>query len=806
MDDSRPIPPDRLCRQCAADELDFATTDELKEVDLVLGQERALEAIEFAVTMKCDGYNLYALGVSGLGMRTIITDILEKRAAGEPVPRDWCYVNNFDGPQEPNAMELPSGRGCELRDHMDWLIDELRSAIPGGFESEDYRTRRELIEEELKDEQEKLIKTVAEEATKRDVALVRTPLGFSFAPTSEGDVISPEAFGKLSEEQQERFAKEVEALQERLETAMRDVPRMVKETREKIHQLNSETANFAVGYLIDEVRRHYTDLPEVLQYLDAVKSDVIEDVSNFVDPEGQSVETPPALPGKSEMSDPFRRYRVNVIVHHKPGGHAPVIYEDEPTYHNLVGRVDHQSELGTLVTDFSLIKSGAFHRANGGYLVLDARKLLLQPFAWEALKRVLSGGQVKIEPPGPMVGLLGTVGLEPEPIPVKEKVVLVGEPLTYYLLSAYDDEFGELFKVAADFGEQMDRAPDMSRAFSRQIAGLIRRNQLRAFDRGAVARILEEAARIAGDAEKLTTQVDRIADLLRESDHFAAETGHDLVTSAEVEQAVRAKVRRHDRLRERIQEEMERGTILIDSTGEIVGQVNGLSVISLGTHSFGRPSRITARVRLGRGEVLDIEREVELGGPIHSKGMLILTGYLGARYATETPLSLAASIVFEQSYGGVDGDSASSAELYALLSALAEVPIKQSLAVTGSVNQRGQVQAIGGVNEKIEGFFDLCAARGLSGDQGVLIPAANVKHLMLRRRVVEAAEAGRFHIYPVETIDQGISLLTGLPAGESGAHGRFPEGTVNRRVGDRLRALAKARRSFGSPEREVRER
>jgi lon-related putative ATP-dependent protease len=806
MDEVKPLSPDLLCRHCAAEGFDFASTAELEDVDLVLGQDRAIEAIKFAVAMQRDGYNLYALGVPGLGMRTIVTDLLEARAAGQPVPSDWCYVNNFDEPQKPDAMALPPGRGRELHDHMDRLIEELRSAIPGAFESEDYRTRRELIEEELKEEQERLVGAVAEEATKREIALVRTPLGFSFAPTSEGKVVSPEAFRQLEKEQQQRVAKDIETLQKQLEEAMHKVPDLVKKTREKLRRLNNETANFAVGYLIEEVRRHYTDLPEVLDYLDAVKDDVIEHVDDFIGPKEQPAQMPPFLSGALRLSDPFRRYRVNLIVDHKANGRAPVVYEDEPTYHNLIGRIEHQSELGALVTDFDLIKPGAFHRANGGYLVLDARRLLLQPYAWEALKRVLSSGQIKIEPLGHAIGLLSTAGLEPEPIPVKVKVLMVGEPLIYYLLYAYDPDFGELFKVAADFGDRMDRTSEMNRAFARQIAALVRRNQLRAFDRGAVARVVEEAARMAEDAEKLTTQVDRIADLLRESDHFAAEAGRETVSSGDVERAVRAKIRRHDRLRERIQEEIERGTILIDSAGAVVGQANGLSVIGLGGYSFGRPSRITARVRLGRGEVVDIEREVELGGPIHSKGVMILAAYLGARYAGEHPLSLSASIVFEQSYGGVEGDSASSAELYALLSALAEVPIRQSLAVTGSVNQRGQVQAIGGVNQKIEGFFDLCAARGLDGAQGVLIPAANVKHLMLRRRVVAAVEAGRFHVYPVETIDQGISLLTGLPAGEPDPDGRFAEGTVNRRVDDRLAALAEARRKFGVPEREGRGR
>ncbi|MFQ5954520.1 MAG: Lon protease family protein, partial [Kiloniellales bacterium] len=780
-------------------QFDFASTDELEDLDAVLGQDRAVEAVDFGTSMRRDGYNLFALGVPGLGMRSIITRFLEARAGGEPVPSDWCYVNNFDEPHKPQAIELPSGRGHALRDDMNRLVGELRSAIPAAFESDDYRTRRDMIEEEVKEQQDKLVSAVAEEATERDIALVRTPLGFTFAPTSDGKVVSPEAFQSYSKEDQRRIAANIEALQKRLEEAMRKVPALVKESRARIRRLNGETAEFAVGGLIDEVRRNYVDLPEVLSYLDAVKADVVEHVDEFTKAK-EAAPMPPVLAGAQLGQQSFRRYRVNLIVDHGDNGHAPVVYEDEPTYPNLIGRVEHRSELGALITDFDLIKPGALHGANGGYLVLDARKLLLQPFAWEGLKRALSGRCIKIEPLGHAVGLLSTVALEPEPIPVRLKVVLIGEPIIYYLLAAYDPDFGELFKVAADFGDRMDRTPDASLAFARQVATLARRDGLRAFDRGGVARVVEEAARMAQDAEKLTAQVDRIADLLREADHFAAQNGNELVSAADVERAVEARVHRHDRLREQIQDEVERGTILIDTAGEVIGQVNGLSVVTLGSYAFGRPSRITARVRLGRGEVVDIEREVELGGPIHSKGVLILGAYLGARYAQEQPLSLSASVVFEQSYGGVEGDSASSAELYALISALAEVPTKQSLAVTGSVNQRGQVQAIGGVNEKIEGFFALCQARGLSGDQGVLIPASNVKHLMLRQVVVEAVEAGRFHIYPVETIDQGIALLTGLDAGDRDADGRFPEGTINRRAEDRLKELAEKRRRFGTPE------
>jgi lon-related putative ATP-dependent protease len=494
----------------------------------------------------------------------------------------------------------------------------------------------------------------------------------------------------------------------------------------------------------------------------------------------------------------LRRYEVNVLVDHGESEGAPVIYEDNPTFQNLVGRVEHVAQMGTLLTDFTLIKAGTLHQANGGYLILDARKVLTQPYAWDGLKRTLRSGKIRIESVGQMLSLVSTISLKPEPIPLNVKVAILGEQLLYYLLWQLDPDFRELFKVAADFAGDIDRSEDNQRLYARLIATLGRREQLRPFERTGVARVIEHSARVAGDSEKLSTQVRGLADLLREADYWAGQTGKDAVTAAEVQRAIDARVYRSDRMRERSQEAILRDTVLIDTDGAQVGQVNGLSVISLGDFWFGRPTRITAQVRLGKGKVIDIEREVELGGPIHSKGVLILSGFLGGRYAGERPLSLSASLVFEQSYAGIEGDSASSAELYALLSRISGIPIKQSLAVTGSVNQLGRVQAIGGVNAKVEGFFDVCKARGLTGDQGVLIPTSNVKHLMLRHDVVEAVESGQFHVYAVDTIDQGIEILTAQPAGEPDAAGDYPEGSVNHLVQARLSELIEKRMAFAA--------
>jgi lon-related putative ATP-dependent protease len=487
---------------------------------------------------------------------------------------------------------------------------------------------------------------------------------------------------------------------------------------------------------------------------------------------------------------------VNVVVDHSDSKGAPVVYEDNPTYQNLIGKVEHLAHMGALITDFNMIRGGALHRASGGYLILDALKVLSQPFAWEGLKRMLRAKKIRLESLGQAYSLISTVSIEPEPAPLDVKVTLIGPPLLFYLLRQYDPEFGKLFKVAADFDTQMDRNGGNQATYARLIATVVRREGLRHFDRGAVARVIEHSARMVGDKEKLSMRMQRVTDLIREASYWADHNDNETVSRADVQKAIDAWVYRSDRVRERIQEHIFRGTILIDTEGKEVGQVNGLSVLQLGEFSFGRPSRITARIRLGKGEVVDIEREVEMGGPIHSKGVLILSGFLGARYALERPLSLSASLVFEQSYGGVDGDSASSAELYALLSAISNIPVRQSLAVTGSVNQRGQVQPIGGANEKIEGFFDVCKARGLTGDQGVLIPSTNVTHLMLREDVVDAVRNGKFHIYPVETIDQGIELLTGVRAGEADGEGVYPEESVNGRVQARLALLAEKRAEF----------
>ena len=790
----KPLPAALLYRRCDPAELPFELCSELDEAPGLIGQERAVEALNFALRIRAKGYNVYALGASGTGRHTMVEDLLRDRAESQPTPPDWCYVNNFDDAQQPRALKLPAGHGAALAAAMKRLVAELRAALPAAFERDEYRARREAIEQQFKARSEAAFGVVQEAAQGKNITLLRTPTGLALAPTRDGKVLAPELFGELPAAEKERIQHEIEAIQTQLEAVMSQVPLWEREHRDAVQALNRETTGFAIAHLMEETREGYSDHPEVTKYLDAVERDVKDNVDDFLAP--AAPETPAGVPPMPapvirDIEDSrFRRYQVNVIVDNGQQHGAPVIYEDNPTHQTLVGRVEHLARFGALVTDFNLLVAGALHRANGGYLVLDAQKLLTGNYGWPSLKRTLDAGHIHIETLEQALSMATTVSLQPEPIPLDLKVVLVGPPALYYLLSTQDEEFGDLFKIAADFEDTVERTPETTLLYARLICAMTGREKLKPLDRAAVARIIEQAARLAGDSDKLSASVRAFSDLLREADQFAIDGGREVIGAAEVQAAIDAQFRRGDRIYRRLQEEIGRKTIRIETDGEEIGQVNGLSVISLGTLAFGQPSRITAQVRLGRGEVVDIEREVELGGPFHSKGVLILSGFLGGRFGKTRPLSLNASLVFEQSYGGVDGDSASAAELFALLSALAEAPIKQSFALTGSVDQRGQIQAIGGVNEKIEGFFDSCRITGFTGRQGVIIPASNVRHLMLRRDVVAAAAEGKFAIYPIDTVDQGLELLTGIPAGEPDAAGEYPPGTLNQRIAARLDAFA----------------
>ncbi len=798
----RPLPAARLRQCCDSGGLAFETTADLPDLAGLVGQERAVDAIRAGIGIRHKGFNVFAFGPAGAGKHTLIQQLLQAEAATAPTPPDWCYVNNFADPHRPRRLMLPTGRATALRDAMQRLVAELRLALPAAFEREDYRARREVIDQQIKHRQEEAFGALQHKAEQKGIALLRTPMGLALAPVRNGEVIPPDIFQRMAAEDRKRIAGDIETLQTELETIVRKIPDWEREHREAVRQLNRDTSSVVVKHLLETVRAAFTDLHEVVAYLGEVEHDILEHAEEFIAERRE--------PGEGEAPPPdlasFRRYQVNLLVDNSGRKGAPIVYEDHPTHQNLVGRIEHLARFGALVTDFNLIVPGAFHRANGGYLVLDAQRLLAANFGWETLKRVLRAGEIRTVSLEQLLSLASTVSLDPEPIPLEVKVVLIGSPTLYYLLAELDPDFPELFKIAADFDDRVARSAETTGLYAQLIATAVRREKLCPLDRGAVARVIEEAARTSGDAAKLTAEIRGIIDLLQEADHIVEKAGRKIVGPADIEAAVEARRRRSDRIYRRFQEEIGRDTLRIETTGERVGQVNGLSVIALGSVSFGHPSRISAQVRLGKGEVIDIEREVALGGPIHSKGVLILSGFLGGRFGRSGPLSLTASLVFEQSYGGVEGDSASAAELFALLSALADAPVGQALAVTGSVDQHGHIQAIGGVNEKIEGFFDVCRARGLADGQGVLIPAANVQHLMLRQEVVDAAAAGRFAIIPIETIDQGIELLTGLPAGEPDATGGYAEGTINQRVAVRLAAFARRLAAIAAPPAERRPR
>ena len=794
MDPIKPLPVEKLCALCTPSRFEFQTTEELPVLQGMLGQTRALEAIRFSIGIDNSGYNLYAMGPSGIGKRTAVEDYLHEHSAQQPTSDDWCYVNNFADPSKPNLIRIPAGQGRKLRDDLQQLLKELRVAVPNTFDSDEYKSELRETEEEFDRRERDAFKTLGEKAEERQVKLIRRPGEFTFAPLRDGKAIDVEEFQQLSKEDQERIEHAVSELQADLGKLLgTQIPQWRKERRDCIRKLNSRYTREAVGHLIDALLSEYAEFPKVTDYLHAVEEDVIDNVAEFQRGEVEEKNLQQLLEGF------FKRYQVNLLIDRADESGVPVVYEDNPTYAALVGRIEHEAQMGALLTDFTHIKPGALQKANGGYLLLDVRKVLLQPFAWDGLKRAISSKELRVESLGQALSLVSTVSLEPEPMPLDVKVVLLGDRLLYYLLHEYDPDFSELFKVAADFEDDIERSDDNQQRYAQLIATLIRKEGLNHFDASAVAAIVNHSSRLISDQKKLSTHIRAIADLIQEANYWGSERGGSLlVSAADIKRAIDAQVERADRVRDRWYESIQRNTIRIRTEGVEVGQVNGLSVIDLGNFAFGAPSRISANTRLGEGEVLDIEREVELGGPLHSKGVFILSSFLGARYSPKIPLSMSATIAFEQSYGGVEGDSASTAELCALLSSLAELPLRQDLAVTGSVDQHGNVQAIGGVNQKIEGFFDVCKQRGLTGSQGVLIPEANVQHLMLREDVIAACRDGQFNVYPIATVDQAMHLLAGVEAGASGDDGLYPPESVNGRVQRRLGEFAAIRHAFAA--------
>ena len=789
----RALDPDLLYKPCNIENFHFKDTSELEDIDIFLGQDRAIDSIRFGMRVNQRGYNIFALAPSGTGKLTTILQLVKHESQQRPAPPDWCYINNFKEPAKPQAIKFSSGKGKEFQEDMEELIDELSVAIPAAFDGDEYRSKTEEIEEEYRQRAAKEIEQLREEAINSHIILTETPTGYGFTPVDDEDnIFEPDKFNKLDKAEQQKYKHSILDLQQNLQKLLKKFPIWRKENKRKLQHLNREVAALAVNHSIEELKNKYAQQSEVLNYLEDVNSDILRHVRDFIPHREQ--QTLPFMESPQE-ANPFKRYQVNLIISNCEGCSAPVVQEDHPNYGNLLGHFDHQAFMGTLITDFTMIKPGAFHRANGGYLIFDARKLLMQPYAWECLKRVLQSGEIRIESLERSLSLTSSSSLDPEPIPLNLKLIIYGDRLIYYLLCQYDPEFQDLFKVAADFDDSVKRDSN-ELEYAQVLATIANRGQLCPLSPQAVARVIEQSARLAGDAEKLSTHLRSIKDLLTEADYWAKYHGHDVIASSDVEQAIEHKVHRLDRIREKMYENIYRGTVLIDTENKVVGQVNALSVLQLGEFMFGQPSRITATTRLGNGKVVDIEKETELGGAIHSKGVLILSSFIAARYARNTPFSLAASLVFEQSYGQVEGDSASLAELCVILSSLAEVPLRQDLAITGSVNQLGQVQPIGGVNEKIEGFFDICKEKGLSGTQGVIIPASNIKYLMLRWDVVHAAKAKQFNIYTVETVDEALQYLTGMESVIRDQDGKFPADSFNAKVEEQLLSFNTIRQQF----------
>ncbi|HVV67502.1 MAG TPA: ATP-binding protein [Gammaproteobacteria bacterium] len=777
----------QLAQKMDPDSLDFETTKDIQGLTEFVGQSRAFKAIELGIGLNSKGYNLYAMGPSGVGKLSMVRTILETKAKEQPAPFDYCYIYNFDDPQKPIALQLPAGKGCELRDDMQALIEDLSISIPVIFESDEYRTRMQKISDETTKEQQNMLTHISDEAKKSELSILSSAEGFTILPVNKkGESLTTEQFTRLPKKERDEKEALITQFSQRLANLLKQIPFLHKERRRKEKEAKREFTLMAVDHFIEEIKKKYAQFPLVINYLSAVERDVILNVKDFL----KRDESPP-LPLSADSKTEFSRYLVNVVIDNCERSAAPVIYEENPSYLNITGRMEHIAQFGTLITDFSLIRPGALHKANGGYLIIDALKLLHEPFAWEGLKRALYASQIKIELPEHIQGLLSTASLDPTPIPLALKVVLLGDRTTYYLLCQFDPDFDELFKVAADFEEDIERNSETQKQYAQLIANLAHKAQTLPLHRSAVAAILDHSTRLAQDQQKLSTHLRAIKDLIIEANYFATQHTGQVVHLEDVQAAIAAAIARQDRVRQNFYESIQRNFVLIQTTGETIGQINGLTVIELGHFSFGHPTRITAIVHPGSGHIIDIEREVELSGPIHAKGVLILTGFLVGRYVTDASFSLSASLVFEQTYGTVEGDSASAAELYCLLSAIAQIPLKQNLAITGSINQYGDIQAIGSVNEKIEGFFDICHMRGLTGDQGVIIPAINMQNLMLKDEVIAAVKAKKFHIYPVTTIDDALILLTDIPAGERGKNGKFPRGTVNYLVEKNLEKFAK---------------
>jgi len=780
----------QLYRKCDASKFDFTTTADLEERLSALGQDRAISAVELGINIKSRGYNLFCLGPEGTGKTSLVKRILEKEGKKRATPDDWVYVYNFEEAHKPMAINFAAGEATGFAKAMDEFADFLEHDLPEAVKNEMYEEQLKSIREKYQEKRNDYVKVLQKKAKGKKVSLLHMPMGVVVAPMKNGEIISPDVFDTLSEEEKNEIMADLNAMQEEIAAHQDNAPQWEERQSEEIKKLQNKLVKEAIKKPLNEITQKYKGNKKVADYMRTVRDFILDNIATYVPNYDQDskpqVEDDSMLGLLSQLKgqqdeDKYSKFKVNVVVKNVPDSGAPIVLLDHPTQGNLVGKVERLQQFGALVTDFSLIKGGALHRANGGFLLIDARKLLLQPYSWDSLKRALASKEIKIEAPSEDTSF-STISLDPQPIPLDVKVVMTGDSELYELLSERDPDFTDYFKVEADFGGVIDRTDENEIEYAKLIGSLSKKKNLRSLNKQAVARVIEYSSRLADDTEKLTAHVASIGDLLKEADYWARKSKSSQIGKNHIDQAIKSQIYRADRINQAMLEQIDKGTILMDVKGERVGQINGLVVYNFTRNSFGKPARITTQVRLGRGEFINIEREVEMSGPIHSKGVLILQSLIANRFAKRSPLSLSASIVFEQSYGGVDGDSASSTEYYCMISAIAELPIKQSLAVTGSINQFGEIQPIGGVNEKIEGFFEVCKYNGLTGKQGVIIPRTNVVNLMLREDVIEAVENGKFSIYAIDTVDDGIELLTGIPAGKANKKGQYPRGSVNYQV------------------------
>lgn len=789
MTNPRQLTAAELWNACDPASFDFETTESLPRDVIVIGQDRAVQAIDFGIEITGDGYNIYAMGERGTGRTTTIHTFIQRIARGQDCPDDWIYVNNFTDGDRPCAIPLPPGVAVEFRHAMQELVRDLDTELPRAFESAAYERQRDRIVRAVQSQQEARLTQLESEIGRHGFSLARAETGLGLVPVIDGQALTPEAYSELDQETQAQIAEREETAEPLVATALRRIRELEKQMKVKLQDLDRRIATTAVTQLMAELRQKYGHLPEIPDYLDAVQADIVDNAGSFKGGEETVQEAGGASPADRKKAL-AKRYAVNVLVDHSGQEGAPVVSEPNPTLSNLLGRIEYRAEYGALVTDLTMIRAGALHRANGGYLIIEVRPLLSNLSAWEALKRALKNREIRIEEPGGDQQAMSTVSPQPEPIPLKVKVLLLGDPESYYVLYDLDDEFRKIFKVKAEFGSDFERTPETVGCYAQFIAARCHQEGLLHFAPEAVAMVVEYGSRLAEHQHKLSTRFGDIADLVREASFWARRQLHDRVLAADVQRALDAKLSRSNRTEEEIQKLIEDGTIRVDVDGQAVGQLNGLSVLSLGDHDFGRPSRITVRTYTGKSGVISLDREARLSGRIYDKGVLTLSGYLGGKYALNAALSLSATISFEQLYEEVDGDSASSGELYALLSSLSGLPIDQSIAVTGSVDQQGNIQPVGGINEKVEGFFETCRRRGLTGRQGVIVPAANVVNLMLRADVRKAVEEGSFHVYAIQSTDEGLQILTGVAAGEQEPDGTYPVDSVHGRVMDRLAEIA----------------